>query len=145
MVIDSLGNVGIGDNSPEEKLDVVGDVAVTGTICATGAITGNNLACPSDARFKRGIRTLPDALDKVERLRGVNYEWKTDEFADHGFPAGEQIGLVAQEVKEIVPQAVVAQKDGYLAVDYARLVPLLIEAIKEQQRRIESLEQRLEQ
>lgn len=144
MVIDSLGNVGIGDNSPEEKLDVVGNIAVSGTICATSTITANSVGCPSDLRFKREIETLPNALGGVEKLRGVSYKWKTNEFPDREFPEGQQVGLIAQEVREVIPQAVIEQSDGYLAVDYARLVPLLIESIKEQQRQINDLKASLE-
>jgi len=109
----------------------------TGNLTATGCVIGSNIACPSDGRFKRDIKTLPDALGKVERLRGVSYEWNSSDFADRDFPAGQQVGLIAQEVREVVPQAVVEQSDGYLAVDYSRLVPLLIEGMKEQQRQLD--------
>jgi len=111
-----------------------------GNLTADGCVVGSNIACPSDGRFKRDIQTLPNALRTVEALRGVRYNWKTDEFADRDFPKGEQIGLIAQEVQKVVPQAVVPMTDGYLAVDYSRLVPLLIEAIKEQDKRINQLE-----
>ena len=115
-----------------------------GNFTATGCVVGSNIACPSDARFKRKIETLPNALGVVEKLRGVRYEWRSEEFPDRDFVKGEQIGLVAQEVREIVPQAVIEQSDGYLAVDYARLVPLLIEGMKEQQRQIDELKSRLD-
>jgi hypothetical protein len=123
-----------------------------GNLTADGCVVGSNIACPSDARFKRDIETLPDALGTVEKLRGVKYAWRTNEFPDREFPKGEQVGLVAQEGREVVPQAVIEQSDGYLAVDYARLVPLLIEGMKEQQEiinrqneRIANLEKKLEQ
>lgn len=112
----------------------------SGNLSADGCVIGTNIACPSDARFKRDIRSIRNAIEKVEKLRGVNYEWEREKFADREFPTGEQVGLIAQEVRTVVPQAVIEQSDGYLAVDYARLVPLLIEAIKEQQKRIEILE-----
>jgi hypothetical protein len=131
-------NFRAGNNSVRLVLDSLGNLT------ADGCVVGSNIACPSDARFKRDIETLPNALETVVKLRGVRYEWKRDEFADREFPPGEQVGVIAQEVREIVPQAVIEQPDGYLAVDYSRLVPLLIEAIKEQQRRITSLEHRLE-
>ena len=122
-----------GDNLIRLVLDSLGNLT------ADGCVVGSNIACPSDARFKRNIETLPNALRTVESLRGVRYEWKTEEIAERTFTEGEQVGLIAQEVREVVPQAVVEQSDGYLAVDYSRLVPLLIEAIKEQQRQIDDL------
>lgn len=139
LVIDSLGQIGIGDTSPDAKLDVVGNVAVTGNVCAA------NLACPSDERLKRNIRSLSGALGKLEQLKGVQYEWNREEFSERQFPVGVQVGLIAQDVRDVVPQAVVQQEDGYLAVDYARLVPLLIEAIKEQQRGMDKLRTELAQ
>jgi len=64
--------------------------------------------------------------------------------ASRGFSSERQVGLVAQEVREVVPQAVVEAEEGYLAVDYARLVPLLIEVVKEQQRQIDELKASLQ-
>lgn len=116
-----------------------------GNLSVGGCVSASNVVCPSDARFKRNIETLPNALGEVEKLRGVRYEWNRDQFSDRSFAEGQQIGLIAQEVRKVVPQAVVEQSDGYLAVDYARLVPLLIEGMKEQQKRIEALEKKLEQ
>lgn len=127
-----------GGNTTRMTLDATGNLNVTGNITASGT------CCASDQRFKCDIATLPNALSAVGRLRGVSYKWRQAEFPDRNFGAGQQVGLIAQEVREVVPQAVVGQPDGYLAVDYARLVPFLIEAIKEQQKRIESLEHKLE-
>lgn len=74
---------------------------------------------------------------------------KTKEFSKNYFSSGRQMGLLAQNVEKVVPEAV-NEKDGYKGVDYARLVPLLIESIKElkqendqQKKRIETLEQSL--
>ena len=115
----------VGSNDSRLILDSCGNLT------ADGNVVGLGVGCPSDARFKRNIETLPNALDAVGKLRGVRYEWNTEEFKDREFPAGKQVGLIAQEVREVVPQAVIEQSDGYLAVDYARLVPLLIEGMKE--------------
>ena len=128
-----------GGNTTRMTLDATGNLNVTGNITATGT------CCASDVRFKKNVETLSDPLSRVSQLRGVEYDWRCDEFSERGFSTDRQIGLIAQEVREVVPQAVIEQSDGYLAVDYARLVPVLIEAIKEQQKRIESLENKLEQ
>jgi hypothetical protein len=63
---------------------------------------------------------------------------RTKEFPQYHFTAGRQMGLLAQNVETVVPEAV-NEKDGYKGVDYARLVPLLIESIKEQQQQIDEL------
>jgi hypothetical protein len=73
----------------------------------------------------------------VIRLRGVSYEWRRDEFADMNFPAGQRIGLIAQEVEEVIPEVVNTAPDGFKSVEYANLVAVLIEAVKEQQKIIE--------
>lgn len=138
FLVNAFGGVGINMNAPTEALHVAGNIR------ATACVIGTNIACPSDARFKQDVRTIDHALDAVEKLRGVYYDWKRSEFPDRQFPEGEQVGLIAQEVQKIVPQAVQEMGDGYLAVDYARLVPLLIEGMKEQQKRIEALEKKLE-
>jgi len=127
-----------GNNTIRMILDSLGNLT------ATGCVVGSNIACPSDARFKQDIQPLNDALHEVAKLRGVRFRWRREEFPEREFPEGDQIGLLAQEVRTVVPQAVVEQGDGYLAVDYSRLVPLLIESVKEQQARIDSLQVRLQ-
>jgi hypothetical protein len=107
-------------------------------------VIGSNIACPSDARLKKNIETLTDALAQLEQLRGVRYEWRDDIESDREFSKGEQIGLIAQEVQQVVPQAVVQMGDGYYSVDYSRLVPLLIQGMKEQQNQIAELQRKLQ-
>ncbi|HWO57898.1 MAG TPA: tail fiber domain-containing protein [bacterium] len=115
-----------------------GDVLAVGSITAWGSVCAfNGGACVSDGRLKTEVVPLTNALDAVERLRGVTYRWKHDVLPDHPMARGEQIGLIAQEVKEVVPQAVTETREGLLAIDYARLVPYLIEGMKEQQRQID--------
>lgn len=87
----------------------------------------------SDKRWKKNIETVDSALAKIEALRGVTYEWRTDEFENKHFSQGTQLGLIAQEVEAVVPEIVSTGDDGYKAVEYANLVALLIEAVKEQQ------------
>jgi hypothetical protein len=84
----------------------------------------------SSRRWKTNIKTLPDALDKVERLRGVSYDLKAN--------GKHEIGVIAEEVGAVVPEIVEWDKNGKDAegVDYSRLTALLIEAVKQQQREI---------
>jgi hypothetical protein len=63
-------------------------------------------------------------------MRGVNYHWKADEYPDQKFSNDRQIGFIAQELKEILPEVVMGDQNGYLSVDYGRLTPVLVEAIK---------------
>jgi hypothetical protein len=110
-------NVGIGMTNPSYALDV------------NGTIRGTNVS-PSDARLKTNVRTIEHALDDVERLRGVRFDWKKD--------GTHSIGLIAQEVESVFPE-VVSTAD-YKAVDYGKLVAVLIEASKELHEHTRALE-----
>lgn len=109
-----------------------------------GSLWVNGTTYSSDARFKQNITDITSPLEKLLRLKGVEYEMKTDQFRKNHFATGRQMGLLAQDVEKIVPD-VVTEKDGYKGVDYAKLVPLLIEAMKEQNKKIELLERQLEE
>jgi trimeric autotransporter adhesin len=91
----------------------------------------------SSRRWKTNIQTLPDALSKVERLRGVSYNLK-----DSG---KHEIGVIAEEVGQVVPEVVSYEANGRDArgVDYSRLTALLIEAVKEQHKEISALRAQL--
>merc|ERR1711968_218281 len=89
----------------------------------------------SDRRLKFGIQTIQNATDKLQRLRGVLYEFKSQEDVKHvkALPRGVQIGVIAQEVDEVLPQIVKTNKDGIKLVDYAALSGFLVQVNKEQQ------------
>ena len=125
-------------NNITPDAQVLGNLSVNGNLCATGTIG----AC-SDMRFKKDVQTLHDALNNITKLRGVRYEWKKDEFKERNFPDGQQIGLIGQEVEKIYPEVVSTAKDGYKSVDYSKLTPILIEAVKELNANNEKLEARL--
>jgi len=118
--------------------DFFGDVIVGGNLTYSGSLIHS-----SDARFKENVATLDGALDGVLRLRGVTFDWRRDEFPRRNFPASPSIGFVAQEIETVFPSLVSTDSDGYEGVDYAGLTPILVEAIKAQQRRIADQEQRL--
>jgi hypothetical protein len=101
-------------------------------LAATGSGTWLTVRCrdvihESDERAKTNIRPIGDALSQVARLRGVTFEWKADVAA--GQPKG-RLGLIAQEVRQVVPEAVSISELG-AGLSYSTLVPLLIEAVKE--------------
>ena len=104
----------------------IGTLSGTGTFTVTGNITAY-----SDERLKSNIKTIENALNKVSKLRGVSF----DKNGESG------IGVIAQEVQEILPEVV--QDGEYLSVAYGNIVGLLIEAIKEQQVQIENLKSRI--
>ena len=100
-----------------------------------------NLVQASDLTLKSNVTPLTGALEKVCALRGVRFDWRSDGVED-GPPeisSAQQIGLVAQEVEQVLPE-VVTEHRGVLGVSYAALTPLLIEAVKELQIRITRLE-----
>ena len=106
--------------------------ALTGTWTASG-----DLVAYSDARVKENIKTIDNALDKVLSLRGVEYN-RTD-----SKDKSKKVGVIAQEIKEVLPEVVFEQEDGMLGVSYGNIVGVLIEAIKEQQKQIDELKAKL--
>ena len=86
------------------------------------------------------LTLLPNALAKVMKLRPVLYDWRQDESEDRGFSEERQLGFVAQEIDAVVPEVVSEGSNGLLAVDYARVTPLLVAAMQTQQQTIEALQ-----
>jgi len=109
---------------------------------------GNVTAYASDARLKENVTTITGALAKVKQLRGVEFDWK-DECKSLGFIPSmkHETGVIAQEVQAVIPDAVVPAPfdNDYLTVHKDKIVPLLIEAIKEQQKQMEALQARIEE
>ena len=130
MRIDAAGNVGIGTVTPAAKL------AVVGAITSTDNIT----AYYSDDRLKTKLGTIENALDKVDSLEGFYYE--ANETAQAlGYKVKREVGVSAQQVEKVLPEIVAPAPidNKYLTIDYERLVPLLIEAIKELRAEINEL------
>jgi Chaperone of endosialidase/e3 binding domain len=90
---------------------------------------GSTWAVPSDGRLKKDIRSLHSALDRLLQLRGVSFEWKRSE--EQGYPAGTQMGLLAQEVEEVFPEWVDTDPNGYKTLAIVGFEALTIEAFKE--------------
>lgn len=117
MTLRGSGNVGIGTTAPGYKLDVVGDINASGSVRSAGS------ALTSDIRLKENLTPVKDSLEKLSTLKAYNYYWKDKKkFSDQ-----KQLGLVAQEVEKVFPEAVLKGSDGFLAVSYANLVAPLIE------------------
>lgn len=119
-------------------------------VCTAGNVVAYNA---SDCHLKEKITVITCALAKVQQLRGVEYDWNevgirlnggipTDD-GKTGFFSIHDVGVIAQEVERVMPEAVRNKEDGYKGVRYEKLIPLLIEAIKEQQVEIELLQARV--
>jgi len=116
---------GAGNFISRMTLDSSGNLNVTGDIAAFYT---------SDQRLKDNIKPIPNALDKVLSISGNTFDW--NEKSDK---EGTEAGVIAQEILEVLPEAVITRDNGYLAVRYEQLVPLLIEAIKELKVEIDTL------
>ena len=111
----------------------------SGNLTCAGNVTA--YSDPSDRKLKENIETIPDAVEKVKALNGVTFNYKKD--------GNRSTGLIAQDVQEVLPEAVYESKDldgnEFLALNYGNTVGLLVEAIKEQQSEIDALKQIIEE
>ena len=112
--------------------DITGNTVITGILSVTDDITA---FYSSDARLKDDITPIEDPLNKVQSLSGNTYTWN-----EKSNKEGEDVGVIAQEVQEVLPEAVTVRGDGYLAVDYHKIIPLLVEAVKELTEKVATLE-----
>lgn len=99
----------------------------------------------SDRRFKTNLKEMTNLSEKIARLKGYTYEFKTEEFKKRNFPQGEQIGFVAQELQEVFPQLVMSDKQGYLTVNYVGFIPVLLQGYKEQSAMIKTQQQQIDE
>lgn len=159
MRITAAGNVGIGDVTPDAKLDVDAAsgnllilansgtqralVDINGNLTISGKMNSNGIEELSDRRFKTNISPLSSVLNKVLKIEGVTYNWRQDEFPEKAFGDRTEIGFIAQELEKYFPELVNTDKDGYKSVQYSHMVPVLLEAIKEQQQQIELMSNQL--
>jgi len=120
-----FGSIGVGmaASGTSGRIDAANDVVAFST---------------SDIRFKENITPIPNAIEKIRKISGNTYDWKADLKDVHGYE-GNDVGVIAQEIEEVLPQLVQNRDNGYKAVKYDKLVALLIEGIKEQQQHIDNL------
>jgi hypothetical protein len=126
-IVIPLGSLSIGATfdkegkleNPEGKLDVHGD------------IYHYSSKVISDKRWKKNITPLENALEKVLKLQGVNYQWDTENYPEMEFNEEKQIGFIAQDVEPVLPELVSTDSKGYKSVSYEKMTAVLVEAVKE--------------
>jgi hypothetical protein len=125
--LDASGSLGIGTTTPSYTLHVNGSVA--------GTSAYNNL---SDARLKKNFEPIKSALSIIEHLRGVRFKWRSPKERSVGkafnLPTDSpQIGFVAQDLKKVLPEAVTVASgsEGIMSVQESKVVPVLVEALKQ--------------
>jgi len=111
------------------------------TIASGGGVYADGFYSTSDARLKRNVRSLDSAVAILSQLQGVSYER-----VDADGSSKPEVGFIAQDVEKVLPSAVGTNQDtGFKAVAYERIIPILVEAVKEQQKTIETLQVALEE
>ncbi len=90
----------------------------------------------SDKRYKENIKPIESPIEKVKAISGVTFEWNEKSHKETG---KKDVGVIAQEVEEVLPEIVQTRDNGYKAVDYQKLTAVLIEAVKDQQKQIDEL------
>jgi hypothetical protein len=137
------GNVGIGTTSPQYLLHVGSASVASGTVARFQNVNGtcdinptnSGLLCTSDERLKSNIKSVTDALQKVSSLQGIWFNWKGESAS-----STPHIGFIAQEVEKVMPELASTDGQGFKSIGYASFVPLLTEAIKQQQQEILALQ-----
>lgn len=121
MMIDANGKVGINTSGNNPY-----DFFVNGSAGGTAA-----WANTSDARLKKNIQLIPDSLEKLLQLNGVTFNWRHDVRTDISFSDDTDMGLIAQDVEKVFPEAVSTDKQSFKSVAYTKLIGPIVEAIKE--------------
>lgn len=126
----------VSNSNTTGTLTVTGGVGVSGAMYVGGEIVAY---AASDIKLKENISKIDNSLEKLLKISGYQYHW--NKIAQEMYPERTtlDVGVLAQEVKEIIPSAVVEREDGYLAVKYDKLIPLLIEAVKALKAEIEDM------
>jgi hypothetical protein len=149
--IDYTGNFyvtgGIGINKTPlgpGTLSMTGDINNDGNINARGNITAYYT---SDRSLKTNVTNITNALEKVNQINGVEFDWTDEYIAKHGgvdgyFNRKHDVGVIAQEIEAVLPEVVATKDDGTKAVRYEKIVALLIEAVKELSAKVEELKKK---
>ena len=125
-----------GTSSGTERFRVnTSGVGVTGDVNATGDVVAYY---SSDKRLKDNIIRIENPLEKVGKIGGYTFDWNDNQQTY----TGKDVGVIAQEIQEVLPELVTERDNGYLAVKYEKIVPLLIESIKELKQEVDDIKQK---
>ena len=140
-LISSSSVVGTATNLQVSSLGV-GTAAsgTTGEIRATNDITA---FYSSDRNLKTNITIISNALDKIDEISGVSFDWNDIALAMYPDRTYNDVGVIAQEIEAVLPQVVTTRDTGYKAVKYEKIIPLLIQAIKELKSEVDTLKQQI--
>jgi hypothetical protein len=119
-------------------LIVDGGVGIAGALNVGGDVVAY---ASSDERLKDNIELISNPIEKVQALKGVTWDWNSN--ADELQQSLPNVGVIAQDVEKVLPQLVTDRDNGFKGVDYAKLTGLLIEAVKDQQKQIDELKNKL--
>ena len=133
--IDGSGNI----SGSSTSILTMSEISSSGDIVAEGDVVAYYT---SDLRLKDNVEVIQGSLDKIDDIRGVEFDWN-EQSPGWARERGHDIGVIAQEVQKVIPEIVVERKNGYLGVDYKRLVPLLIESVKELRREVNDLKKKV--
>jgi hypothetical protein len=129
---------GSGADNGSETIANKLSISSTGTLTVSGDVIA--YGSPSDAKYKENVKPIENALGKVMDLEGVSFDWKENsEILD----IKEDIGFIAQDVQKVIPELVKENEDGNLSLRYQGLIPVLLEAMKEQQKQIDELKSQM--
>ena len=132
----SSGNLVLNaDGLSHSLVAIQTNTTIAGILSVTDDITA---FWSSDERLKDNIVPVNDGLDRVLTLGGYEFDWN-----EKSNKEGHDVGLIAQEIQEVLPEAVIERDNGYLAVDYHKVIPLLIESIKDLNVKVINLEKKL--
>jgi hypothetical protein len=171
ITVSSNSKVGIGITSPTEKLEVVGNIKVTGDVKVTGAVIpvnstssvgqysnrwgylfavspvfSYNPTIDSDSRLKKDVKKMDPVLDKIKTMQAVSYKLiGTGNEKDDLNENKVVYGFIAQDVKSIFPDVVEQTQDSLLGIRYGDFIPVLLQAIQEQQTQIEALQKQVKE
>jgi hypothetical protein len=133
------GLVGIGMN-PVSTYTHSGGTLTNVTLSVNGTVyAAGGQFVTSDSRLKNDVTELESSLFKINQINGYSYSFKQNSSFGLNLPSNKQFGVLAQEVQAVMPEAVMQTKDGYLAVNYDMLVPVLIESVQELSKQLETL------
>jgi hypothetical protein len=132
-----------GSVGPAGPTGPKGATGPTGPTGAQGATGPTGPPGPSDYRLKKNVEPITESIKKISKIRGVRYTWKNTPFSSDKDKKGDDIGFIAQELKEILPEVVFGNEKIYYRVKYPDIIALCIEAIKEQSNLLDVKEKKL--